>query len=89
VGHTAQLHLDLASYNFGIHEGGVIQGVEAEIFTGCAAFKDGYLWASDAPGWGIEVNEELAAKYPFRDGPDHLNGGWGVIRQEDGTVIKQ
>jgi len=89
VGHTAQLHLDLASYNFGIQEGGVIQGVEAEIFTGCAAYKDGYLWASDAPGWGIEVNEGLAAKHPFRDGPEHLNGGWGVIRQFDGTIIKQ
>jgi mannonate dehydratase len=89
VGHTAQLHLDLASTNFGIQEGGVIQGVEAEIFTGCAAYKDGYLWASDAPGWGIEVNEELAAKHPFGDGPEHLNGGWGVIRRNDGTVIKQ
>jgi mannonate dehydratase len=89
VGHTAQLHLDLASYNFGIQEGGVIQGVESEIFTGCATYKDGFLWASDLPGWGIEVNEELAAKYPFRDGPEHLNGGWGVIRQFDGTVIKQ
>ena len=89
VGHTAQLHLDLASYNFGIQEGGVIQGVEAEIFPGCATYKDGFLWASDAPGWGIEVNEELAAKHPFRDGPEHLNGGWGVIRQYDGTVIKQ
>jgi mannonate dehydratase len=89
VGHTAQLHLDLASYNFGVQEGGVIRGVEAEIFTGCAAYKDGFLWAGDAPGWGIEVNEELAAKYPFRDGPDHLNGGWGEIRRYDGTIIKQ
>ena len=89
VGHTAQLHLDLASYNFGIQEGGIIQGVEAEIFTGCATYKDGYLWASDSPGWGLEVKEELAAKYPFRDGPEHLNGGWGVLRREDGTVIKQ
>ncbi len=89
VGHTAQLHLDLASWNFGIQEGGVIKGVEAEIFTGCATFKDGFLWASDAPGWGIEVNEQLAAKYPFRDGPDHLNGGWGEIRRYDGTIIKQ
>jgi mannonate dehydratase len=89
VGHAAQLHLDLASYNFGIQEGGIIRGVEAEIFTGCATYKDGYLWASDLPGWGIEVNEELAAKYPFRDGPEHLNGGWGVIRRDDGTVIKQ
>ncbi len=89
VGHTAQLHLDLASSNFGIQEGGVIRGLEAEIFKGCATYKDGYLYASDAPGWGIEVDEDLAAKHPFRDGPDHLNGGWGVIRRYDGTVIKQ
>ncbi|MGO8790941.1 MAG: enolase C-terminal domain-like protein [Terriglobia bacterium] len=89
VGHTAQLHLNLASWNFGIQEGGIISGVEAEIFTGCATYKDGFLWASDAPGWGIEVNEQLAAKYPFRDGPEHLNGGWGEIRQYDGTIIKQ
>jgi mannonate dehydratase len=88
VGHTAQEHLELASSNFGIHEGGVIRGVEAEIFKGCAAYKDGYLWPSDSPGWGIEVNEQLAAKYPFRDGPDHLNGGLGEIRREDGTIIK-
>ncbi|MEJ2009814.1 MAG: enolase C-terminal domain-like protein [Acidobacteriota bacterium] len=89
VGHTAQLHLDLASSNFGIQEGGIIRGLEAEIFKGCATYKDGYLWASDAPGWGIEVDEALAAKHPFRDGRNHLNGGWGVVRRYDGTVINQ
>jgi mannonate dehydratase len=65
--------------------------VEAEIFKGCETFKDGYLYANDAPGWGIEIDEKLAAKHPFRsDGPrGSLNGGWGVIRRLDGTVIKQ
>lgn len=87
VGHTAQLHLDLASYNFGIQEGGIIRGLEAEIFQGCATYKDGYLWASDLPGWGIEVNEQLAAKYPFRS--NHLDGGWGEVRRYDGTIIRQ
>jgi len=93
VGHTAHVHLDLASYNFGIQEGGIITGVQAEIFQGCAAFKDGYLWASDAPGWGIEVDEKLAAKYPFgaNEQGEHkrLNGGWGELRLNDGTIIKQ
>jgi mannonate dehydratase len=88
VGHMANLHLDLASYNFGVQEGGVIRGVEAEIFKGCATFKDGYLWATNAPGWGIEVDETLAKKYPFRDN-NGLNGGWNDIRRLDGTVIKQ
>jgi len=49
IGHTAQLHLDLAHHNFGIQEGGIITGAQAEIFKGCATFKDGYLWAGDAP----------------------------------------
>ncbi len=87
IGHMCNLHLDLASYNFGVQEGGVIRGVEAEIFKGCETFKDGYLYANDSPGWGIEVDEKLAAKYPFR--ASNLNGGWGVIRRLDGTVIKQ
>ncbi len=93
IGHTAQLHLDLASYNFGIQEGGLIGGVSAEIFKGCATFKDGYLWANANPGWGIEVDEKLAAKYPYGTGEQgergRLNGGWGDLRSPDGTVIKQ
>jgi mannonate dehydratase len=93
VGHTAQLHLDLASYNFGIQEGGLIAGTSAEIFKGCATFKDGYLWAGDAPGWGIEVDEKLAAKFPFGANEQgergRLNGGWGELRLSDGTLIKQ
>jgi mannonate dehydratase len=93
VGHTAQLHLDLASYNFGIQEGGLIGGVSAQIFKGCATFKDGYLWANDGPGWGIEVDEKLAAKYPYGTNEQgergRLNGGWGDLRSPDGTVIKQ
>ncbi len=93
VGHMAQLHLDLASYNFGFQEGGNITGVSAEIFKGCATFKNGYLYANDSPGWGIEVDEKLAAKYPFGAGDQgargNLNGGWGDVRLRDGTIIKQ
>lgn len=87
VGHNAQLHLELASSNTGIHEGGAFSGVLAEMFPGCPIYKDGYLWANDKPGWGIEVNEQLAAKYPFHDMPDHLNSGLGVVRRSDGSVI--
>jgi len=49
--------------------------------------RHGYLWVSEKPGWGIEIDEKEAAKSPFTAGP--LNGGWGEIRQRDGTVIKQ
>jgi len=55
--------------------------------------KDGYLYANETPGWGIEVNEKEAAKYPFGTGErgdrQQLNGGWGEVRKRDGSVIKQ
>jgi mannonate dehydratase len=53
--------------------------------------KDGYLYPNEAPGWGIEVDEKAAAKYPFGGGRSGgaLNGGWGEIRRRDGTIIKQ
>ncbi len=92
IGHTAHLHLDLTNHNFGIQEGGLITGVQAEIFQGCATFRDGYLWPNDRPGWGIEVDEKLAAKYPFGASEQgergRLNGGWGDLRLPDGTLIK-
>ena len=55
--------------------------------------KDGYLYANESPGWGIEVDEKAAAKYPYGTGEGGekktLNGGWGEIRKKDGTIIKQ
>ena len=54
--------------------------------------KDGYLWANEAPGWGIELDEKAAAKYPFGTGETgerkRLNGGWEDLRLRDGTAIK-
>ena len=89
VGHMANVTLDLVSYNFGIQEYSPFNQRTQEIFQGCPVMKDGYLWANEKPGWGIEVDEKAAAKAPFTSGADGLNGGWGEIRRRDGTVIKQ
>jgi mannonate dehydratase len=87
VGHAAGLALELASYNFGIHEGGVFPAETRAVFPGCPETKDGYLYANEAPGLGIDIDEKLAAKYPFPDSPtfDHR---WGTTRRRDGTVIR-
>ena len=39
------------------------------------------------PGLGIDIDEKLAAKFPFPDSPtfDHR---WGTTRRRDGTVIR-
>jgi mannonate dehydratase len=89
VGHMANVTLDIVSYNFGIQEYSPFNERTQEIFHGCPEMKDGYLWVSEKPGWGIEIDEKAAAKSPFISGPDNLNGGWGEIRKRDGTVIKQ
>jgi mannonate dehydratase len=64
-----------------------------EIFQGCPVIKNGYWYASESPGYGIEVDEKLAARFPYgtdeRPEQKQYNGGWGEIRRRDGTVIKQ
>jgi mannonate dehydratase len=86
VGHAANLHLDLASSNFGIQEAYQFPERTREVFPGCPEIRDGAMWGNDRPGLGIDIDEELAAKYPF---PEHVyNGGWPEIRRADGTVIR-
>jgi len=89
VGHMAQVSLDIAIPNFGIQEYTPFNDRTQEIFHGCPVMKDGYLWVNENPGWGIEIDEKAAARYPFTPGRNNLNGGWGVLRKLDGTVIKQ
>ncbi len=93
VGHACNIALDVACANFGIQESSSFDDATREVFSGCPELKDGYFYANEAPGWGIEVDERAAAKYPFGHGEtgerQRLNGGWGEIRRRDGTVIKQ
>jgi mannonate dehydratase len=93
VGHCANVTLDVVAYNFGIQEWSPMNEKVREVFDGCPVMKDGYMYPNDKPGWGVEVNEKAAAKYPFGYGESderkRLNGGWGEVRRQDGTVIKQ
>ncbi len=92
VGHAVNLTLDVTCYNFGIQEWSGFGQAAQEIFQGCPVLKDGYAYVNERPGWGIEVDEKAAAKFPFgADTGDRrrLNGGWGEVRLQDGTVIKQ
>ena len=83
----------MVSSNFGIQEGPRFDDATREVFTGCPELRDGYLYVNEAPGWGIELDEKAAARYPFGHGEsgerERLNGGWGEIRRRDGSVIKQ
>lgn len=93
IGHCANVTLDIVSNNFGVQEYSAFNERVREVFTGCPELKNGYVYANEAPGWGVEVNEKAAAKYPFgsgeRDERKQYNGGWGEVRRRDGQIIKQ
>jgi mannonate dehydratase len=93
IGHAANVALDLACYNFGIQECPRFPDRILEVFQGVPEVRNGYLYANEAPGWGIEIDEKAAARYPFgsfeKGVRQKYNGGWGAIRRRDGTVIKQ
>ena len=88
VAHAAQLALELASYNFGVHEGSGFPKETQEVFVGCPEVKNGYMLAQEKPGLGIEVDEKLAAKFPIPAGPPNFDYSWGTTRRRDGTVIR-
>jgi mannonate dehydratase len=87
VGHAANVHLDLAVPNFGIQEAHEFSQAEQDVFPGCPELKDGYYWASDKPGLGIDLDEKLSAKFPIEDNPP-FDFQWGNLRRRDGSVTK-
>jgi mannonate dehydratase len=88
VAHAAQLALELASYNFGVHEGGIFPAETQAVFVGCPEIKNGYMLANEKPGHGIEVDEAAAARFPVPTTPPNFDYSWGTTRRSDGTVIR-
>lgn len=86
VGHAANLQLDLACHNFGIQESHDFSDVARAVFPGTPEIRAGAMWSNEQPGLGIDIDEALAARYPFPEAP--LNGGWPPVRRRDGTVIR-
>ena len=84
VGHTVNMHLDLASYNFGIQEENLFSNLLREVFPGTPEIAGGYMYSNDKPGWGIDIDEAVAAKYPLKDA-GHSRGN---DRRMDGTIIR-
>ena len=83
VGHAANLHLDLSSPNFGVQEWSSFSEEEESVFPGCPQVRGGYMYANDRPGLGIDLDEQLAARYPC----SNETIGWTQTRTPDGTAV--
>jgi mannonate dehydratase len=84
VGHAANLHLDLWAPNFGIQEWYCPSELEYEMFPGLPRVRDGYLYPNDQPGLGIDIDQQLAAKYPCQE----IVEEWTQTRLPDGSPYR-
>ncbi len=82
VGHIANVQLSIVAKNFGIQEWTGFTSLTEEMFPGCPVLKDGYAYVNDKPGLGIDINEELAEKYPAITRVTE----WTQTRITDGTL---
>lgn len=82
IGHAAQAHIDLAIWNFGIQEGREFSEQEQAVFKGCPTMQNGYMHVNEGPGFGMDVDEKEAKKYPIT-----TKSNWQV-RNTDGTIIR-
>lgn len=76
----AALHFDTWVPNFGIQEYMRHTEETDEVFPHDYSFSDGYLFCGETPGHGVEIDETLAAKYPYQ--PKQLP----IARLTDGTL---
>ncbi|MDY3618596.1 enolase C-terminal domain-like protein [Agathobaculum sp.] len=95
LAHAANIHIDLAAPNFGVQEWSGIEppnfviqelkgprGALLEVFPGLPEYRDGYVYANDKPGLGVDLDEAQAAKYPC----ENTVTIWTQTRRRDGSL---
>ncbi len=86
VNQMASYHVDISSTAFGIQEENQFPPLVHELLPGAGQIRKGYLYGSDKPGLGLDINEALAAKYPLQ--PLTGGGAYHTDRAMDGSVVK-
>ena len=76
----AALHFDSWVPNFGIQEYMRHTEETDAVFPHAYSFQEGFLHPGEAPGHGVDIDEKLAGKYPYK--PAYLP----VAKLEDGTM---
>ena len=81
VSMAAALHFDLSVPNFGVQEYMRHTDETDAVFAHAYRFEKGLMHPGDAPGLGVDIDEALAAKYPYSRAYLPVN------RLEDGTMF--
>ncbi|GIL41161.1 D-mannonate dehydratase ManD [Roseiterribacter gracilis] len=76
----AALHFDLWVPNFGVQEYMAHADETDAVFPHSYRFEDGFMHPGETPGHGVDIDEKLAARFPYQ--PAYLP----VARLRDGTM---
>lgn len=77
---AAALHFDLSIHNFGIQEYMIHTRETDLVFPHSYRFEAGSMHPGEAPGLGVDIDEALAARYPYQ------RAYLPMSRKEDGTM---
>jgi mannonate dehydratase len=77
---AAALHFDLSVHNFGLQEYMRHTDETDRVFPHAYRFQDGAMHPGEAPGLGVDIDEALAAAFPYQ------RAYLPVARKQDGTM---
>jgi mannonate dehydratase len=77
---AAALHFDLSVHNFGMQEHMPHAPETERVFPHAYSYADGVMHPGDTPGLGVEIDEALAAEFPYQ------RAYLPVSRLADGTM---
>lgn len=80
VAQTASVTLQSVIPNFGVQEWTRFPEPVNEVVTGVCRMENGFVYPNEAPGFGIDIDEEAAAKYPFK------RSFMPLVRRADGSM---
>ena len=84
VGVAANLAVDVSTPAFGYQESHEYNDATLEVFPGTPVVRDGYLTPSDLPGFGVDLDEKAASRFP----PEKFrHDRWAArVRRPDGGL---
>jgi mannonate dehydratase len=77
---AAAAHFDIATHNVAIQEFAAHPAPANEVFPHSWSVKDGYLSPGEAPGLGVDIDEQAAQRFPY------ARAYLPISRSTDGTI---
>lgn len=80
VAQSASVSLQSVIPNFGVQEWTKFPEAAYDVVSGICEMKNGFVHANERPGLGVDVDEEKAAQYPYKQ------AYMPIVRRADGSM---